>query len=171
MLRIRRGRSGKFATSWNSRNLSRYADVERDVAMPREGKRCQAMGFGLRSAAVALALTSASLVSSPVWAGDDGAAPLWQGIGGIFASGCWIYWPWWRGKAASDRLSRTRQARPAAEYGIAAARLLRRRGSLLARESGDRAQEGAKGRGKEKRSPGWAMRVCAIRTHSRRTSP
>jgi hypothetical protein len=34
---------------------------------------------------VALALTSASLVSSPSWAGDDGAAPLWQGIGSIFA--------------------------------------------------------------------------------------
>ena len=43
------------------------------------------MGFGLRSAAVALALTSVSLVTSPAWAGDDGAAPLWQGIGGIFA--------------------------------------------------------------------------------------
>jgi hypothetical protein len=42
------------------------------------------MGFGLRSALVALALTSASLVSSPAWAGDDGDAPLWKGIGGIF---------------------------------------------------------------------------------------
>ena len=42
------------------------------------------MGFGLRSAAVALALTSASLVSLPAWAGDDGQAPLWQGIGSIF---------------------------------------------------------------------------------------
>ena len=42
------------------------------------------MGFCLRSAAVALALTSASLVSLPSWAGDDGAAPLWQGIGSIF---------------------------------------------------------------------------------------
>lgn len=42
------------------------------------------MGFGLRSAAVALALTSASLVSLPARAGDDGAAPLWQGIGSIF---------------------------------------------------------------------------------------
>ena len=42
------------------------------------------MGFGLRSAIVALALTSASLVSSPGWAGDDGDAPLWKGIGGIF---------------------------------------------------------------------------------------
>src|ERR1700722_3806580 len=42
------------------------------------------MGSGLRSAAVVLALTSASLVSSPSWAGDDGAAPLWQGIGSIF---------------------------------------------------------------------------------------
>jgi hypothetical protein len=41
-------------------------------------------GFGLRSAVVALALTSASLISLPVRAGDDGAAPLWQGIGSIF---------------------------------------------------------------------------------------
>jgi hypothetical protein len=43
------------------------------------------MGVGFRSAAVALALTSASLVSLPARAGDDGAAPLWQGIGSIFA--------------------------------------------------------------------------------------
>jgi hypothetical protein len=43
------------------------------------------MGVGFRSAAVALALTSVSLVSSVAWAGDDGAAPLWQGIGSIFA--------------------------------------------------------------------------------------
>ena len=41
------------------------------------------MGVGLRSAAVALALTSVSLVNSSAWAGDDGAAPLWQGIGSI----------------------------------------------------------------------------------------
>ncbi len=43
------------------------------------------MGVGLRSAAVALALTSVSLVNSAAWAGDDGAAPLWQGIGSMFA--------------------------------------------------------------------------------------
>jgi hypothetical protein len=43
------------------------------------------MGIGFRSAAVALALTSASLVSLPARAGDDGAAPLWQGIGSIFS--------------------------------------------------------------------------------------
>jgi hypothetical protein len=43
------------------------------------------MGFGLRSAAVALALTSASLVSLPASAGDDGDAPLWKGVSGIFA--------------------------------------------------------------------------------------
>ena len=42
------------------------------------------MGFGLRSAVVAVALTSASLVSSSAWAGDDGDAPLWKGIGSIF---------------------------------------------------------------------------------------
>jgi len=42
------------------------------------------MGFGLRLAAVALAMTSVSLVNSTAWAGDDGQAPLWQGIGSIF---------------------------------------------------------------------------------------
>jgi hypothetical protein len=42
------------------------------------------MGFCLRSAAVVLALTSATLVSSPGWAGDDGDAPLWKGVGSIF---------------------------------------------------------------------------------------
>jgi hypothetical protein len=70
--------------SWNSRNLSR------DTALSSGHKRCggQAvgpMGVGFRSAAVALALTSVSLISLPAWAGDDGAAPLWQGIGSIFA--------------------------------------------------------------------------------------
>ena len=64
------------------------------------------MGFALRSAAVALALTSASFVSLPSWAGDDGAAPLWQGIGSIFAPAI-DYRPWWRGQAPADRLSRT----------------------------------------------------------------
>ena len=80
-----------------------------------------------------------------------------------FWSGYWIYRPWRRGKAAADRVSRTRKARPAAEYGVAAARLLRDRRSRLAGESGDRAQEGAKGRGKENDRWGRAMRVCAIR--------
>jgi hypothetical protein len=42
------------------------------------------MSFGLRSAAVGLVFVSASLVSLPAWAGDDGQAPLWQGIGSIF---------------------------------------------------------------------------------------
>jgi hypothetical protein len=42
------------------------------------------MSFGLRSAAVGLAFMSASLVSLPARAGDDGQAPLWQGIGSIF---------------------------------------------------------------------------------------
>ena len=44
-----------------------------------------AIGFGLRPAMVALALTSASLMSAPAWAGDDGDEPLWRGIGAIFA--------------------------------------------------------------------------------------
>jgi hypothetical protein len=42
------------------------------------------MGFGLRCAVVAVAMTSACFVQSPAWAGDDGQAPLWQGIGSIF---------------------------------------------------------------------------------------
>jgi hypothetical protein len=42
------------------------------------------MGFGWRLAAVAFAMTSASFVSLPAWAGDDGQAPLWAGIGSIF---------------------------------------------------------------------------------------
>jgi hypothetical protein len=44
-----------------------------------------AIRFGFRSAiAAALTLMAASLMSSPVWAGDDGSAPIWQGIGSIF---------------------------------------------------------------------------------------
>jgi hypothetical protein len=42
------------------------------------------MGFCIRSAVVALALTSACLVSLPASAGDDGDAPLWKGVTGIF---------------------------------------------------------------------------------------
>lgn len=71
--------------SWNSRNLSRdTADVEA-LSQGLRRVRAPGMGIGFRSAAVALAVTSAVLISSPGWAGDDGAAPLWQGIGSIFA--------------------------------------------------------------------------------------
>jgi hypothetical protein len=41
------------------------------------------MGLKLRLVGVAFA-TSVSLVNLPAWAGDDGQAPLWQGIGSIF---------------------------------------------------------------------------------------
>ena len=80
---VRRCKPRTSQMSWNSRNLSR------DTASSSCHKHCggQAvgpMGVGFRSAAVALALTSASLVSLPARAGDDGAAPLWQGIGSIF---------------------------------------------------------------------------------------
>ena len=51
--------------------------------MGREGHGV-AMRFGLRFAVVAFALTSAGFFHSPAWAGDDGQAPLWQGIGAIF---------------------------------------------------------------------------------------
>ena len=40
-------------------------------------------------------------------------------------SGCRIYRPWWWGQAPSDRLSGTRKARPSAEYGVAAAWVVR----------------------------------------------
>jgi hypothetical protein len=43
------------------------------------------MGFGLRCGLVALAMTSASFLGSPAWAGDDGQAPLWQGLSSIVA--------------------------------------------------------------------------------------
>lgn len=39
--------------------------------------------MGFRLTAVVLALTSASLVSLPARAGDDGDAPLWNGIGAV----------------------------------------------------------------------------------------
>lgn len=42
-------------------------------------------GAGLRLAAVALAVGATGLLESPAFAGDDGSAPLWQGIGSIFA--------------------------------------------------------------------------------------
>jgi hypothetical protein len=42
------------------------------------------MGVGLRLAVAALGLSAACLVGSSAWAGDDGSAPLWQGIGSIF---------------------------------------------------------------------------------------
>ena len=56
------------------------------------------MGFRLRSAVVALALTSAGLVSLPGWAGDDGDC--------AFVARDWIdfrlrlldCWVWWREK-------------------------------------------------------------------------
>jgi hypothetical protein len=42
------------------------------------------MGLGLRAAVAGLALMGGGLASLPAWAGDDGQAPLWQGIGSIF---------------------------------------------------------------------------------------
>jgi hypothetical protein len=45
------------------------------------------MGFGLRLALIVVAATSGSLASSIARADDDGAAPLWEGIGSIFGWG------------------------------------------------------------------------------------
>jgi hypothetical protein len=45
------------------------------------------MGFGLRLALMAFAMTLGCLGSSAAWAGDDGQAPLWVGIGSIFGWG------------------------------------------------------------------------------------
>lgn len=42
------------------------------------------MDARFRLAVAALGLSAVGLVASPVWAGDDGSAPLWQGIGSIF---------------------------------------------------------------------------------------
>lgn len=42
------------------------------------------MGYGLRLALIAFAMTSGCLGSSVASAGDDGQAPLWEGIGSIF---------------------------------------------------------------------------------------
>src|SRR5271154_5690924 len=79
-------------------------------------------------------------------------------------SSCWIYWPWWRGQAPADRISRTRQACPPAEYGVAAARFLRCSGSRLARQPRDPAQKSTQGRGKEINRRGGR---CASALHAR----
>lgn len=55
------------------------------------------MGFGFRLALIALAVTAGSgLGSSAAWAGDDGQAPLWEGIGSIFS------WAWGGGGGDKD---------------------------------------------------------------------
>jgi hypothetical protein len=81
---VRGGGLGTLETSSNSRNLSRDTLTSKCCHKARGGHVSGAMGFGLRSAVVAFALTSASLISSSAWAGDDGEAPLWKGIGSIF---------------------------------------------------------------------------------------
>ena len=42
------------------------------------------MRSGLRLALIAFAVTAGTLGCKVAWAGDDGAAPLWEGIGSIF---------------------------------------------------------------------------------------
>src|SRR5580698_5474611 len=79
------------------------------------------------------------------------------------------FWPccriwFWRGKTAPNRVSRTRQARPAAKRRSAAPGLIRRRGSRLAREPGGGAQESVEGRGKEFNRRGGR---CASALHTR----
>jgi hypothetical protein len=54
------------------------------------------MGFGLRLALVAFAMTAGSLGNSVARAGDDGQAPLWEGIGSIFS------WAWGGGGGDKD---------------------------------------------------------------------
>ena len=127
------------------------------------------MGFGLRLAVVAFAMTSAGFVNLPAWAGDDGQAPLWQGIGSIF--GPVIGFGDWRGQDAADRLPGAREDRRAAENGLAASRLLGVRRSGLARESGGSAQEGAKG-GREEDDCWGGRRASALHaSRSPRTTP
>jgi len=57
------------------------------------------MGFGLRLALVAFAMTAGSLGNSVAWAGDDGQAPLWAGIGSIFS------WAWGGGGEDKDPIN------------------------------------------------------------------
>jgi hypothetical protein len=83
-LRRRDALAGQLQTSSNSRILSRDTVLDR-CHKHRGGQGVGPMGVGLRFAVVALGMSSASLVNSPAWAGDDGSAPLWQGIGSIFA--------------------------------------------------------------------------------------
>jgi hypothetical protein len=81
------GGPGTLETSSNSRNLWRDTLASKRCRNVCGGQEVRAMGFGLRSPVVALAFISAisvSPISSSAWAGDDGAAPLWQGIGSIF---------------------------------------------------------------------------------------
>jgi hypothetical protein len=54
------------------------------------------MRFGLRLALVAVAMTAGGLGSSAAWAGDDGQAPLWEGISSIFS------WSWGGGGGDKD---------------------------------------------------------------------
>jgi hypothetical protein len=54
------------------------------------------MGFRLRLGLVAFAMAAASLGSSVAWAGDDGQAPLWEGISSIFS------WTWGGGGGDKD---------------------------------------------------------------------
>ena len=58
------------------------------------------MGFGLRLALIAFAMTSGCLGSSAARAGDDGQAPLWEGIGSIF--GPVVGWSWGGGGNKKD---------------------------------------------------------------------
>src|SRR6202044_77350 len=74
----------KLQPSSNSRNSWRDTPALNRRNDSR-GKEAPTMGLGLRSAVALLAVTSASLVSSSGWAGDDGDAPLWKGVSGIFA--------------------------------------------------------------------------------------
>jgi hypothetical protein len=80
----RRAGSQRLQTSLNSRNFWRHT-TSNGCHKRRGGQGVGPMGIGLRFAVVALAMSAASLVNSPAWAGDDGSAPLWEGIGSIFA--------------------------------------------------------------------------------------
>src|SRR5260370_11523024 len=46
------------------------------------------MRFGFRWAAMALAMIALGFCSTAAQAGDDGAAPIWEGVGSIFS------WAW-----------------------------------------------------------------------------
>ncbi len=83
-LDARKTNGGSPRLSWNSRNLRRIAGV---VATNRPASgvaRGRGMGVRFGMTAIAAAATLSCLGTGYAVAGDDGAAPLWTGIGSIF---------------------------------------------------------------------------------------
>lgn len=73
-------------TPWNRRNLPRiggHRRVPRTLKLPRTARGI-GMFFSLRGSLIAATAALGCIWTSYAAAGDDGAAPLWVGIGSIF---------------------------------------------------------------------------------------